>query len=102
MMPVSRTRLLADELVRDFVPGLPSGERQALERKLAQRLAAWSTRAQVEYGRLATEADIAATELIQIVTTCRVELHEDPQPHVAEYLRNVLAEIAERQHPEAA
>ena len=102
-MPVSRTRLLADELVRDFVPELPTGERQALERKLAQRLTAWSsTRAQVEYGRLATEADVAATELIQIVTTCRVGLHDDPQPHVAEYLRNVLAQIAERQHPDAA
>jgi hypothetical protein len=49
----------------------------------------------VEYGRLASEADVAATHIIQIVTAARVA-RADPQEPVAAYLRDAFAKIAER------
>lgn len=51
---------------------------------------------QVAYGQIATEADIAATEIVQIIVSCRVA-RSDPQEPVAAYLRDAFSRIAERQ-----
>jgi hypothetical protein len=51
-------------------------------------------RRHVEYGWLASEADVAATHVVQLVTNARVK-RADPQEPVAAYLRDAFAKVAE-------
>jgi hypothetical protein len=46
----------------------------------------------IEYGWLASEADVAATHIIQIVTAAE---EPDRQERVAAYLRDAFAKVAE-------
>jgi hypothetical protein len=56
----------------------------------------WSgaIRRHVAYGWLASEADVAATHIIQIVTAARVG-RADPQEPVAAYLGDILTKAVE-------
>ena len=98
-MTVSRTRLFADDVVAWMRPDLDNTDRQDVERRLARQalVELWLNRLiQVSYGQLASEADVAATDVNQINAECRVG-GCDPQERVAEYLRDWAAKIAERQ-----
>lgn len=92
-MSVSRTRLFADELVHDFMPELDTAAKQDAERRLAQRLANWSPRSQIEYGWLANEADVAAVGVNQIIADC--EDTDDPRELTAAYLRGFFVRVVE-------